>query len=123
MVLKLGGQRKKHTWGKLMQNGNIPSVAVRYLIRLWSMLPSLESSSKSSHRKFVRTERITIETLKGIDNIMNVRSKNFFSQIVGTTDLNIRLKLLTLEGLNIGIMSNLKGVIISQNKRKIPNSV
>ena len=54
---------------------------------------------------------------------MNVRSKNFFSQIVGTTDLNIRLKLLTLEGLNIGIMSNLKGVIISQNKRKIPNSV
>ena len=123
MVLKLGGQRKKRTWGKLMQNGNIPSVAVRYLIRLWSMLPSLESSSKSSHRKFVRTERITIETLKGIDNIMNVRSKNFFSQIVGTTDLNIRLKLLTLEGLNIGIMSNLKGVIISQNKRKIPNSV
>ena len=106
-----------------MQNGNIPSVAVRYLIRLWSMLPSLESSSKSSHRKFVRTERITIETLKGIDNIMNVRSKIFFSQIVGTTDLNIRLKLLTLEGLNIGIMSNLKGVIISQNKRKIPNSV
>ena len=105
-----------------MQNGNIPSVAVRYLIRLWSMLPSLESSSKSSHRKFVRTERITIETLKGIDNIMNVRSKNV-SQILGTTDLNIRLKPLTLEGLNIGIMSNLKGVIISQNKCKIPNSV
>ena len=63
LVLRLGGLRKKRTWGKLWQRLNTPLVSVRILVKLWSILPSAESSSRSSQIQFVRKEMITRVTL------------------------------------------------------------